>query len=103
MKALVEDRFDDIRAIITNSGEGIDLDLMDENRKKTYRETVGRDDDAEGDLNDDVIDKSIYIFSQIKYTKTKTYRKYIYICQWHNSKQCCESHLIIYTLYIFIL
>lgn len=39
MKALVEDRFDNIGAAITNSGEGIDLDLMDESRKRTYRET----------------------------------------------------------------
>ena len=79
MKALVEDRFDNIGAAITNSKEGIDLDLMDESRKKTYRETVGGDDDAEEDLDDDVIGKSIYIFSQIRYTKIKTYKRYIYI------------------------
>lgn len=35
MKAFVEDRFDDIGAAITNSGEGIDLDQMDESRKRT--------------------------------------------------------------------
>ena len=81
MKALVKDRFNDIGAAITNSGEGIDLDLMDESRKRTYRETVGGENDAEEDLDDDVMDKSIYIFSQIRYTKTKTYRRYIYIRQ----------------------
>lgn len=81
MKALVEDRFDDIGAAITNSGEGIDLDLMGESRKRTYRETLGGDDDAEGDLDDDVMGKSICVFSQIRYTKTKTYRRYIYIRQ----------------------
>ena len=36
IKALVEDTFDDIGVAITNSGEGIDLDLMDESRKRTY-------------------------------------------------------------------
>ena len=81
MKALVEDRFDDIGAAIINSREGIDLDLMGESRKKTYRETLGGDDDAEGDLDDDVMGKSICVFSQIRYTKTKTYRRYIYIRQ----------------------
>lgn len=81
MKALVEDRFDDIGAAITNSGEGIDLDLMGESKKRTYRETLGGDDDAEGDLDDDVMGKSIYVFFQIRYTKTKTYRRYIYIRQ----------------------
>lgn len=81
MKALVKNKFDNIGAAITNNREGIDLDLMDESRKKTYRETVGRNDDVKGDLADDVMSKSIYIFSQIRYTKTKTYRRYIYICQ----------------------
>ena len=33
----MENRFGDIGAAITNSGEGIDLDLMDESRKRTYR------------------------------------------------------------------
>lgn len=81
MKALVENRFNDIGTAITNSGENIDLDLIDESRKKIYRETVGGDDNVEGDLDDDVMGKSIYVFSQIRYTKTKTYRRYIYIRQ----------------------
>lgn len=33
MKHLVNDRFDDIGAAITNSGEDIDLDVMNTNRK----------------------------------------------------------------------
>lgn len=77
----MEDRFDDIGAAITNSREGIDLDLMDESRKRTYRETLGGGDDAEGDLDDDVMGKSIYVFSHINYTKIKTYRRYIYVRQ----------------------
>lgn len=63
MKALVEDRFDNIRAAIINSRESIDLDLIGESRKKTYKKTLGGDDNAERDLDDDVIGKSIYIFS----------------------------------------
>lgn len=46
---LVKDRFDNIQATITNIGEGINLDLMDESRKKTYKEILGRDDDAKKD------------------------------------------------------
>lgn len=78
---LVEDRFDNIRAAITKSGEDINLNLMDKSRKRTYRETVRGDDDGEGDLDNDVMGKSIYVFSHIRYTKKKTYRRYIYICQ----------------------
>lgn len=33
MKNLVDDRFDDIEAAITNSGEDIDIDTMNTNRK----------------------------------------------------------------------
>lgn len=51
----MENWFDDIGAAIINSGEGVDLDQMDESRKRTYRETLGGDDD--------VMDKSIYVFS----------------------------------------
>lgn len=40
---------------------------------------LGAYDNAKGDLDDDVMSKSIYVFSQIKYTKTKTYRRYISI------------------------
>lgn len=50
-------------------------------KKKIYKKTLGGDDDAKEDLNNDVISKSIYIFSQIRYTKTKTYKRYIYIRQ----------------------
>lgn len=79
MKVLVKDRFDNIGAAITNNGEGIDLDLMDKSRKRIYKEMLGGDDDAKRDLDDDVMGKSIYIFSHIRYTKIKTYRRYIYI------------------------
>ena len=69
----MEDKLDNIGAAIINNGEDIDLDLMDESRKKTYKETLRRDDDAEGDLDNDIIDKLIYVFFQIRYIKTKTY------------------------------
>lgn len=81
MKALVKDRFDSIRAGITNGGEAINLDLMEKSRNKTYTETLGGDKDTEENLDDDVMGKSIYVFSQIRYTKTKPDRRYIYICQ----------------------
>lgn len=71
MKTLVEDRFDNIGAAITNSEEGIDQDLIDESKKRTYREIVRGDNNVEGDLDDDVIGKSIYVFSQIRYIKIK--------------------------------
>lgn len=77
----MEDRFDNIGAVIINSGEDIDLDLIRKSRKMIYREMLRGDDDVERDLDDDVIGKSIYIFSRIRYTKTKTYRRYIYIRQ----------------------
>ena len=39
MKNLVDDRFDDIGAAITNSGEDIDLDVMNTNRKTSKSAT----------------------------------------------------------------
>ena len=66
MKVLVEDRFDDIGAAITNSGKKIDLDLM-EGRKRTYKEALGGDDNAEEDLNDDMMGKSIYLLFSNSY------------------------------------
>ena len=39
MKLLVDDRFDDIGAAITNSGEAIDLDVMNTNRKTSKSAT----------------------------------------------------------------
>lgn len=59
---MIEDRFDNIGAAITNSGEDINLDLIGENRKRMYREILRGDDDVERDLDNDVIDKSIYVF-----------------------------------------
>lgn len=81
MKELVEDKFKNIRAAITNNGKNIDLDLKGKTRKKTYKEILKKDDNIEGNLEDDMIDKSIYIFFQIKYAKTKIYRRYIYVYQ----------------------
>lgn len=80
MKTLVKNKFDNIEAAITNSGEDIDMDLIDKSRKKIYRKTLRKDNDLKRDLNNDIIGKSIYIFSQIRYTKIKTYNRYIYIC-----------------------
>lgn len=76
---MVEDKFNNNGAIIRNSRESFNLDLMSENRKNMYRETLGGDNNAKGDLDDNMMGKSIYIFFQIKYTKTKTYKRYIYI------------------------
>lgn len=81
MKTLLEDRFNNIKAAIINSGKGIDLNLMDESRKRTYKEIIGRDNNVKIDLDNNVIGKSIYIFSLIRYTKIKTYKRYIYIRQ----------------------
>lgn len=78
---LAEDRFNNIGIAITNNEKDIDLNLIDESRKKMYKETLGGDDNVKEDLNVDIMDKSIYVFSQIKYIKTKTYRRYIYIDQ----------------------
>lgn len=79
MKTFIQNTFDNIGVTITNCGEGIDLNLIDKSRKKTYRKTLGGDGDIERNLNDDMIGNSIYVFSQIRYTKTKIYRRYIYI------------------------
>lgn len=49
IQALVEDRFDNIRAAITNNGKDIDLDLIDESRKRIYKKMLGEDDDAKED------------------------------------------------------
>lgn len=81
IKALVENRFDNIGVAITISREDIDLHLIDKSRKKTYKEVLGEDNNVKGDLDNNVIGKSIYIFSRIRYTKTKTYKRYIYIRQ----------------------
>lgn len=46
-----------------------------------YKETLVGDNDTKRDLDNDVIDKSSYVFSQIRYIKLKTYKRYIYIRQ----------------------
>ena len=103
IKTLVEDRFHNNGAVITNNQEGIDLDLIGKIRKTVCRKTLKEDDNIKKDLDDNVISKSIYVFFQIRYTKTKTYKRYIYIYSWYNSKWCCGFYLIIYTSYIFTL
>lgn len=44
MKTLVEDRFDNIGAAITNNNKGIEMDFMAKNQKKAYIETLKKDD-----------------------------------------------------------
>lgn len=63
MKTLVDNIFDNIRAVITNNGMNTDLDLINKKKKMIYKETLGRDDNWEENLDDDIISKSIYIFS----------------------------------------
>lgn len=53
----MKDKFDNIRAAITNNEKNINLDLINESRKKTYREMLGRDNNAEVDLDDDMMGK----------------------------------------------
>lgn len=79
MKTLVDNIFNNIRAVITNNGMNTNLDLINKKEKMIYRETLRRDDNWKENLDDDMMSKSIYIFFQIWYTKTKTYRRYIYI------------------------
>ena len=54
MKVLVEDRFDDIGAAITNSGEEIDMDLMGDSRKRAHTEALG-EIDQEDNMEDDTL------------------------------------------------
>lgn len=65
MKILLKNKFDDIEAIITNSREDIDLDLMKENKRKKYKKTLEKKDDAKRDFDNNVIYKLIYLFSNI--------------------------------------
>lgn len=67
-------RLDDIEAAIINNKENIDWDLIDKSSKKIYRQILRKDDNVNEDLHNNVMGKSIYIFSQIKYIKTKTYK-----------------------------
>lgn len=45
----MEDRFDNIGAAITSNGQDIDLNLIDESRKRIYKKMLAEDDDAKGD------------------------------------------------------
>ena len=64
MKTLIEDKFDNIQAVITNSRLGIEWDLMDKRRKRMYREILRKNNNIKGNLDNDIINKSIYVFSQ---------------------------------------
>lgn len=59
---MVQNRFDNIRATITNSRESIELNLIGKSRKKIYGKMLEEDDNAEENLDDNVIGKSIYVF-----------------------------------------
>lgn len=67
-------RLDDIEAAIINNRENIDWDLIDKSSKKIYRQILRKDNNVNEDLHNNVMGKSIYIFSQINYIKTKTYK-----------------------------
>lgn len=62
MKTLVKNRFDNIVAAISNNRKNIDLNLMDKSRKTIYKEILGKNDDRKRDLDNNIIDKSIYVF-----------------------------------------
>lgn len=72
--------FNNIRTVIINNKGSINLNLIGKSRKITYKKTLRKDDNIKGNLNNNMIRKSIYIFSQIIYIKTKIYKRYIYIC-----------------------
>lgn len=50
----MEDWFDDISAIITNSEEEIDMDLMGNSRKRAYTE-AWREIDQENNMEDNIL------------------------------------------------
>lgn len=54
MNILVKDRFDDIGAAITISGEEIDLDLMGDSRKRVHTEALP-EDDHESNFEDGIL------------------------------------------------
>lgn len=51
------------------------MNLINKNRKKYIK----KDNNIKKDLDNNIIDKLIYIFFQIKYIKIKIYKRYIYI------------------------
>lgn len=44
-----------------------------------YQKTLRENDNVKRDLNNNIMNKSIYTFFQIRYIKTKIYKRYIYI------------------------
>ncbi len=61
MITLVEDRFDDIGAEITNNDKRIEIDLMGRNWKKVHKEILD-EDDANRDLENDKLSMYILIY-----------------------------------------
>lgn len=61
IKTLVKDKFDNIRAVIINIREGIDINLIDESKKKIYKKILEKNNNAKRNLDNNIIDKSIYI------------------------------------------
>lgn len=62
IKTLVEDKFDNIIAAIINSRKNIDIDLIDKSKKKIYKEILEKNNNAKRNLDNNIIDKLIYIF-----------------------------------------
>lgn len=61
MKTLVEDRFNDIGAEITNNDKRIEIDLMRRNWKKVHKEILD-EDDTNRDLENDKLSMYILIY-----------------------------------------
>lgn len=61
MKVLLEDRFDVIGAVITNSDEKIEIYLIEKNQKRAHKEIL-EEDDTDRDLEDDKLDMYIPIY-----------------------------------------
>lgn len=76
---MIKNRFDNIKAAIINNRKNINLDLINKSRKNIYKKILKRNNNSDKNLNNNIIDKLIYIFFWIRYIKTKTNKKYIYI------------------------
>lgn len=76
---MIKNRFDNIKAAIINNRKNINLDLVNKSRKNIYKKILKKNNNSDKNLNNNIIDKLIYIFFWIRYIKTKTNKKYIYI------------------------
>lgn len=59
IKTLAKDKFNNIKATITNNIKGINLDLINEKRKKIYKKILKRNYKAKKDLDNNMIGLSI--------------------------------------------